>query len=364
MNQPGEQPEHGEPGFSSAHLAEELEQSQERQRPGTEFRFAFCEHYQPDNATLAAAWLRDCDVIAIEAVGGSPEVRADTERDMNLFARLAARGHDVNQIQYLIKDQPPFRRQLLTKLASYGLKRIVLIDAGDADTEIMDALRNYYDAQSGYLGATLRSMPLRELQTATGKYLQASAYMEAPREALQAGQLEQLAQPETGEPPRKVGVVVGLKHTQTKDRLDQLDYITSQRQIDVLSPGFLAQDIPRSFEARATTFLSTHPGEPLPTAMVNRVVLERCYIRSQVIEDDLIYPDRHVSDEDLFEQHSYRATKLVEAMDDASVASLLEKLDHLYRTEHKNDSSVIDDALQENYNLYRDRLPRIRGGYT
>jgi len=363
--QAGEQPEHGESEFSSAGLAAELEQSQERQRSTTEFRFAFCRHFEPDNATLAAVTLKDCDVVAMETVGGSPEVRAEIEQNMNDFVRRAAAGEDVHDLMHLIENEVPFTRQLLTRLASYGPKRIALIDAGDADTDVMAAIQKYEDAQVEYRGATLRSLSLQELQTATRKYLQASADRDGPREALQAKQLQRLAQPEMEEPPRKVGVMVGLEHTPTQEKLDQLGFTTSQRQINVLSPGFPEQDIPRSFDSQADVFLRSHPGEPLPITLLNRVILERVYVgHDEAISDDLRNPDRHVSRWDLDEQINYRIIKLVEAMDDASVTSLLQKLEHLYQTEYEEDPWVIDDALGENYNLYRDRLPRIRGGYT
>jgi hypothetical protein len=363
MNQPGEQPEHGRPEFSSAHLAEELEQSQE-QRPTTEFEFAFCEHFTLDNATLVARTLGDCDVVAIELVGGSAEKREKSEQTMSEFVQRAAAGENVDELQFLIEDKNEFIRHLLTKLASYGPKRIVLIDAGDADTEIMGAIQKWEDAKAEYLAAAPKDLSTEELQTAIRKYLQALADRDGPREALQATQLQKLARPEIGEPPRKVGVVDGLEHTPTKDHLDQLDYITSQRQIDVLSPGFLAQDIPRSFSSRASVFLRSHPGESLPSELVNRVILERYYGRSDVITNDLRSPDRHVSRDDLYAQADYRTIRLVEVMDDASVNSLLQKLEHLYRTEYEEEPWIIDDALKENYDLYRDRLPRIRGGYT
>jgi hypothetical protein len=370
MNQPGEQPEHGGSEFSSARLTEELEQSQERQRPATEFRFAFCRHFEPDNATLAATWLKDCDVVAMESVGGSPEARAEMERDYNEFVHRGAAGENVDELLSLIEHASPFRRQLLSKLATYGPKRIVLIDAGDADTEIMGAIQKWEDAKAEYLAATPKYLSLQELQASTRKYMQAGADRDGPREALQARQLQQLARPETGEPPHKVGVAIGLAHTPTQQMLDQLGYTTSQRQIDVLSPGLLEQDIPQSFSDRARVFLSSHPGEPLPTEVVNRVILDRYYGTSDVITDDLRSPDRHVSSWDLDSQMDYRIIKLVEAMDDARVASLLEKIDHLYHTDEWKEEpwltvdDAVDDALEKNYNLYRDRLPRIRGGYT
>jgi hypothetical protein len=202
-------------------------------------------------------------------------------------------------------------------------------------------------------------LSLQELQLATRKYLQSLADLDGPREALQARQLQQLAQPEIGESPRKVGVVVGLEHTPTKGKLDQLGFRTSQRQIDVFSPGLLEQDIPRSFCSRASVFLRSHPGESLPTEMVNRVILERCYARPQAIVSDLRRPDRYVSSWDLEAQIDYRIIKLVEVMDDASVASLLQKLEHIY---HGEEPWTADDALGDNYNLYRDRLPKIRRG--
>lgn len=366
MNQPGEQSEHGRPEFSSAHLAEELEQSQERHRPTTEFEFAFCEHYTLDNATLVARTLGDCDVVAIELVGGSAEKREMSEQNMSEFVQRAAAGENVNELLSLIEHLNEFNRHLLTKLVSYGPKRIVLIDASDADTEVMGAIQTWEDAQAEYLAAaTPIDLSPEELQTATRKYLQALADRDGSREALQAKQLQQLARPEIGEPPRKVGVVVGLEHTPTKDRLDQLDYITSQRQIDVLSPGFLEQDIPRSFASRASVFLRSHPGEPLPIELVNRVILERYYVRSpDAIMNDLRNPDRYVSRKDLYAQADYLTISLVEAMDDASVNSLLQKLEQLYRTEYEEEPWIIDDTLEENYDLYRDRLPRIRGSYT
>jgi hypothetical protein len=357
MQQSGEQPKHGESEFSSAHLAEELEQSQERQRPATEFRFAFCKHFEPDNATLAAEWLKDCDVVAVEAVGGAPEVRAEAERDYNEFVQRAAAGESVADLLSLIEDESPFTRQLLTKLAGYGPKRILLIDAGDAD-EVTSTFQPYEDAQETYRGSSLRHMSLHELQRATRDFLQASANREGGRETLQASQLQQLAQPETGPPPHKIGVVVGLEHTPTRDRLDQLGYTTSQRQINVVSPGYLRQDIPQSAEARAGIFLRSHPDEPLPTTLVNRVILEQIYetVGDEAISNDLCDPNRPVSRWDLYEQTTYRIMKLVEAMDDASVASLLQKLEHLYQADYEEDPFVIDEALEENYSLYRDSL--------
>jgi hypothetical protein len=344
----GIQGEHIDPAgseSSGASLSEELEHISERSRPSTELRFALCEHHEPDDGTLAADTLKDCDLVALEAVGGSPEERLETEQKMNEFIHRAANG-DIEEAMSLIADQDPFWRQFLRRLATHGPKRIVLIDASDEDTDITSTFQPYKEASDRYQEVYLSR--LDEMRRAAREVIETGAARESKREALQITQLEHLAQPEAGDPPRKIGVVLGMGHTPTKDYFERAGYRTSQKQISVVDPGFLKQDFPQDFQTRSATFLRTHPGEPLPSSMVDRMILEDIYATSGVFGDPGERQGREAR-----AYKNYQATKLVESMDDTDVERLLLTIDHWLETRSDEAFDHIDQELKENIDAYR-----------
>jgi hypothetical protein len=342
----GQQSQPGELNSSAnAELAQELSASREQLVPsGVEFKFAFCSHHGQEQGLKVAESLRDCEIVAFEAVGQDAETRAKRAEE---YTSLVT---DPDPDPAKLPQHDEFTRTLLTELGKTGTKQIVLIDISSEHPEY--ALRDQTrEKRKAFSAKTIKLEAPESIRQALREYLAVEGRRDASREATQVDQLKQLAATKaSSSPPVNIGVVVGISHTSVQHELSRQNYKTTRSFIDDGAPesqppvkhlyGHMLQAIRQA---------AINPTKEIGEGLLNRVILDDIFATSgALLETGVELNDATFNQ---IEQSAYDA---VSNMSDDEVSGLLEKLHQLRKsTDYENDPDIIEDELRANYARYK-----------
>ncbi|HEY6736173.1 MAG TPA: hypothetical protein VI322_00500 [Candidatus Saccharimonadia bacterium] len=173
------------------------------------------------------------DIVAIEAVGGTPDKRSEVEEQLN--TRLWSEANDEPPIppardEY---DQSFFVQRLATELHR-AVGEIRLVDVDDSDEEFAELERQHQLARERSLATLSELAPNVEVEAALSKEYMLDGQMDRRRGQLVAAQSIAIAQ-QANELPNEICIVQGAVHTDTQISLAHQGFQTDR--VFVTQPG-------------------------------------------------------------------------------------------------------------------------------
>ena len=293
----------------------ELAVDREQSTAGARYKFVLCQH-SLQSAPVISEQLRDCDIIAIESVGGSDEQRRTLEAS---YTALLSSLMPSNKRESLYTDSAlgfhdHFETEVLYPLAGTN-KRVVLLDVNEGTPEYVLKVK-FETAQAEVLDAMSRLAPNAELKALVVQEAVAFADQAKARELRVVEQLESLSGQTTKEgSPAVIGVVSGMMHTPEEAAISKT-HPTERILVDVArqEPG----ETPRlRYLNQAALQLNVDPDTPLDEELVDRMLLADLYALFNT------YPAGDVE------------TEIIDRMPHEQVQQLLEQLDRIRTTTNK-----------------------------
>jgi hypothetical protein len=282
-------------------------------------RFVLCDH-APENASVIAAELADCDVIALEGTGlADDEERGEHEQLYSalLSSRLPQGAAEPFLAQLGGTEGGVFVAALLRELGGSD-KPVILIDVMRDHPEY-PVLNAEEQAKARYHQGVVVNAPNSELRDHVLDGLRYEAQAIGVRDGEMAGRL---LVARTVYPGKRIGPVVGAAHTgaaQATARTVPTErvYVVGQRR------GRQANErVHYSNRTAALRQLRFRPGSELPDALVDRLLLQELYFSYTIYGSEAAegYLGRaEVSDR--------IENELVGQMTDAEVSAVLAEID-------------------------------------
>jgi len=320
------------------------------------YKFVFCLH-APENSHAIAEALQDCDVLAFEATGGSPEERLNRETIYTglLSSRLP---EDARQevLEALMKgdENDAFMAGILKDLAMTD-KRVVLVDI-EENSPNYHLLKKMEATDYKYRTAIAKNALNDELKILLVENIKAWADASHTRENLVVSQLEEVQEQEA----TKVGVVMGAVHTPVQHELARSGYDTDRVFVDTNSKGNIGEKAHYSYLNQAMRQLRLQPDSQLESSFVDRTLLSDMYYTYAFSQED---KDKDGQSVGYIQEHMSEKiqTEVIEAMSDVEVSNFLQKIDDLKRASrgrfiNKKNSKVqyqVKKLLDENQQAVR-----------
>lgn len=239
-------------------------------------KFVFWEHV-PENSAVAAAQLKECDVVALELLGTKASERLRIEQAATTYVSSTATYEEHRKAARVIKRTlPDMYRGLLLNLQGSD-KKIVTLDAdrGDDEEKLVRKSSRAYNKVDARLILRAPSAKIGSLLVEAASV--SAAEMKA-RDAKSQSQIQGLHNMYAGS-SAKIGVVYGAAHTSIYHGIRE--YVPSERVFigGVASPRALPGERYRynSLLAleRSVQFL---PNKPVPQSMLDAAVLDAMYL--------------------------------------------------------------------------------------
>jgi len=223
---------HERDGFSSAHELQDLVHSTnpethdadtlERVRKNTRFHFVFVDH-APDMGAKAAAAVPKSAVLAIEAIGHSPEARAEAIAEYN--KKLAQPPEEIEPFSL---PGAPWLEGLLNGVIG-KVDQVRFVDFDDNHTEIVLGDEAYDEAKSQFKTLFDNYAPNAEVEAALSHAQTLGGKSNKSREALVPKQLIDIAaELPVADQPNDITAIIGAVHTGGQHNLHRRNFQTDR----------------------------------------------------------------------------------------------------------------------------------------
>jgi hypothetical protein len=244
------------------------------QSPKPRLKFLFWEHIKK-NASRVAEEVRDCDVIAMELAGVTPEWRQQLGQAATTFVSSTASASERRKAgKFLKQNSDVFRAgpAVLSKLKGSD-KRIVYIDMDSEDSRGTSTLHNDLLEDSNLATERFKRLvknskkPSPDDRRSFTDMVAANARSDAAREELLVSQIDHLVQSDVGTDER-IGILLGAAHTPVFHKLSRR--IASERKfIGVAKDGQKAAYNPTDALVRR---VSLRPDVPMTEKEIDNAI--------------------------------------------------------------------------------------------
>jgi acyl carrier protein len=309
----------------------ETESSPERPQDFVEFKFAFYRHHNGEDARLAAKYLSDCDIVAIEGVGATPEERTRYQDLFNRYVAARASGQktvelfELDSEIYELADQ--FTYYPLTDLAESGPKRIVCTDVAQDGSPAWEESQQADQATKTYKNFS-KIAPTDLRRTAMREVLTTSAISNNSREALVSQQLRKLSESLPPTQHYKIGVGAGLIHTGIRHKLERDGFETTKAFIAAHHAANPQGRELYKWQPDITVIrqLQNHKNLTPDDATLNRLLLADSINFTDILLDEKAF--QHNPDAESTDAFK-KVNQVIEHLSDAHISEVLEHIDKI-----------------------------------
>ena len=240
--------------------------------PGPEYKFVLWAHHE-DNFEAAAEQVKDCDILALEFVGQTPEHRERLRANFELLLNPDTDNYQRDMVLNVVlkgAHHGGFYTDLISQLPRRG-QRVVLIDV-PSSPESDDYWRQVQQADRTAKAMTSEMRSVSDQKDAILYYAQILGTLNAYREECMVSQLRDL-----GEAPdnqgKKIGVLIGAVHSAVYRELAKI-HPTERAHIVDASDSMDGTHIRYAHHRQLMRHFALTPERTLPDGLLDRVVLD------------------------------------------------------------------------------------------